>query len=263
MYINQGNDFFTKEELDTRLEFLKETVFELGILISNNKDAISLEKQYKKDEKYKKIRIIHPFLRHYELLCYLVCTSNLCKIFLEREKSSFSKLFNKLKNDCYSNEVKSLLQDNIEKNKIGGTKCFTSKNDIKISIQGLENKINDNIELIFKIKKRRDKIYGHYDFKYAKPETLKEIEHLKNVAKEIFKTLYSGFYDCHYTFEPPTNELSITQIMEITKEWYDFKKQSITTTKNEIQTIQKSNYFISRRNYFSWEIYWDRRHVNR
>ena len=107
-----NNNNFTKVELDDWLDFIKDTVLELEICISNLEKIVDAQK-----DNNERIDTIIGFLGHYANLCFGFCSTELVKLFVlnkKTEKRSFHELFNRLKSYAYDDHLKNLLKENKE-----------------------------------------------------------------------------------------------------------------------------------------------------
>ena len=187
-------DTISKEELDHFLETLRRLILDIEVCTNNIESIINAIK-----ENSLKISNIERFLIHYVYLAYSYCSVSIYKMFKSDEKRSFQKLFNKLRDFQYDEELKSLLH----KNKISEKceKLLTSKNDVKEVIMELERFINDEQKVINKALSRRNTFYAHYDpAKTDVPESLSDLLQIKEIAKRVYDNLSGGFYDRTFLF---------------------------------------------------------------
>lgn len=140
------------------------------------------------------------FLNHYVRLCFLQVAITTYKLFHEKEKRSFYKLFNKFENHRFDIPLNQLLNQNAKK---GDIHQIQSKPDLKTLIAEIEESINEKEPTITKIKERRLKFYAHIDDNHLEieRETFKDVQEVTDLAKQIYNKLYLGFFDSEFAFQ--------------------------------------------------------------
>jgi len=215
----------TKDELDHFIETLKRLILDLEISISNI-EAIIVESKSNPE----KIYLINDFLGHYVYLAYTYSALNVYKIFKDEEKRSFKKLFNKLENFQYSEDLKKVLEDN--KTDDDNKDLFTNKDQIKIELVKLKEAILNVQTIVDIISNRRNTFYAHYDpNKKFPPESLDDLKTIKETAKQVFDKLYGRFYGKNFFF---SNHIwTINPVLESSKFCYDYNKDLEDNLDNE------------------------------
>ncbi len=202
--------------INDNLNHLKSFVYDLEICISNVDQIISAQNAGLF------LKPTEGFVGHYVFLAYSICAINCYKIFNKKEKRGFLKLFNKIENYTYDDEIISLFSDN--QNKENGNELIKSKEELIGLCNDLRDKIETKSTLIEKISNRRSKFYAHSDpdaINYEK-EKLSDIKELKDLAKLVYRQFYGSLYGVHFMFE--VNIASIKPVLDDRKFVDDYYK---------------------------------------
>lgn len=167
---------------------------------------------------------INNFLGHYVGLCYSQCAINAYKIFHSEEKRSFTKLFNKLQNFEFDNDLKQLLYNNSQSEENSG--LVRNKSELLLEIAKLQQLLVEKESTINKVKLRRLKRYAHTDPEASvTPETLEEVQQIKELSITIYNRLYGKIFGAVFLFNSSSD--SIYQILEdretVDKFWEDME----------------------------------------
>ena len=188
-------DELTRKELNQFLEVQRNHIIDLQICISNIKFIIA-----KNQLESVTVSLMEGFIGHYISLAYSYCAITIFKLFAEKEKRSFLKLFNKLENFKLSTE----LLVRFEKNETEGaseTITFTKEDIIKMvsELRLMIEEIKPKIDLIFD---RRNTFYAHGDSdKKIKPEKLLDIDEINITAQVLFNKINVMFKHSTVLFE--------------------------------------------------------------
>lgn len=219
-YISLMKNIFTKDELNSFMQYFQILIRDLVICTSNIDEIIE-----QNNESREKIAPFSYFLGHYVALAYSFATLTLSKLFVQDEKRSLKKLMNKLENSDFDEELKEMLTKNRKLSENGSEGeydyLFKHKADIKNAIAISREEINQAEFLVEKIKARRDSYYAHFDpdkLGEIEVESLAEIKQLSDIAEGIYNRFNSGFNNSTFMF---TNLWNMKDLFAIINDHHD------------------------------------------
>ncbi len=216
----------TLTEVNRNLEHLKRFIFDVTICTSNIEQIISSQN----DGLF--LKPIEGFIGHYVYLSYSNCAINCYKIFKESESWSVFKLFNKLENSKYDQELKNLIKSNGEEFDQGG--LIISKVQLLEKVLDIRNKIKSKSSIIKKVNNRRLKVYAHSDREAGKfqPETLVDLKEIRDLAISIFNKINGGLNDVSFMFENVASIGSVLTDRKLVDEQYSRMKKELKVKNN-------------------------------
>lgn len=176
------------QELNIWLEDLLKIIVDLNISLNNAKYLIKEEGS----DSEKNIKS-QGFFNHHTYQLKFIVIIQLCKVFDIRanQKRNLHKLFNKLRNEGYDDQLQNQLQK-----KSNSVSSLSSKTDIIETINYLEQLIRNEAKTIEKIVSLRDNLYAHYDpNNNAKDVYWSELESLINLSSKCYNELNRKLYD--------------------------------------------------------------------
>ena len=152
------------------------------------------------------------FLWHQQRFVLIV---QLAKLFCNNElqKRNIHKLCKRFEENDFDDEIKNLLKKNSTKL----TDVFRSREDVLIYVSEIKKYIQENKDLIKKIKTLRNKVFAHTDpDKVSIKLTNDELEGLVTFANDVYNSLFGKIFDRHFFLEI-TKEWDLRYIIEIIK----------------------------------------------
>ena len=180
-------------ELKEWLETLWEIIVDLNICINNAKRLVNPQNDL--EEKV----INHGFFQlHFAQLKFVVIIQ-VCKVLSKNsnQKLNVHKLLNRLSNEKYDNELKGLLEKNLD-----NERELKSRNDILMFVKNQKEKIQELSSIIERTEILRDKLYAHKDpGKNPQNVSFEELEQLVKFCSTLHNKFDQGFFGAITFFE--------------------------------------------------------------
>lgn len=186
-----------KQELDGWFDDLMHIIFDIKISIDNIQRMSSPANEY--EEKI----LTHGFFAHLRRQYFFTLIIQLSKIFSDNksQKRNLNKLFNRLVNDKYDDEINAQLEKNS-----GIERLFSSRKDITEEVKFIREELKVHQEAIMKIIVLRDTRFAHKDVDTAFPRiSTKELETLVDLSIDIYNRIKGKLFDVRFLFEINTD----------------------------------------------------------
>lgn len=167
-------------ELEKWLNDLRDIIFDVNICVTNARRIAA--NKYNNEEKLKKA----GFFYHYQLQQVFIISIQLCKILSDSgtQKRNVHKLFRTIETQEFDNDLNYVLKNDDEY-------LAKSKTELVDEINRLRKLIDQNAELIGKVKVVRDQAYAHYDpDRIEFGPSLLDYQVLVDLSAEIYNGLH-------------------------------------------------------------------------
>jgi hypothetical protein len=172
----------------------------------------SIDFKYVNSVKFKMPIVYKTYCFFIERIFHSICVSlilDLCILFDKKEKFSFEKLCNKMREGYSTSELNN----------------YQTKSDFDAVCKAINH---DRVNfLLHKLKTTRDEYYAHLDRNRTAFKSIRlnssEIDELISIAETFIKTIELKYFDSHdISFELPNGELGHT-IFERLNEWENYR----------------------------------------
>lgn len=185
----------TKKELEDWFEDHWNIIVDLHISINN---ALRQKKEtYQYEEQIKR----HGFFQHHWYQLKFIMIVQLAKLFDDssNQRRNFHKLFNRLTNEKYDEEIETLLKSNSDQM---FTNVFKSRKEIEQTVDEMRSELKKQESVIEKVIEARDKVYAHRDPKATvKAVTSDELKLLIDLSAYIFNNTRGKLFNVHTEFK--------------------------------------------------------------